>query len=321
MAVFLWIAGGLILLYIAALLAVSAYFFRIAFVRFDRRKAEEKKGAPLVQLPSAGADPCPGYWEDSKAWYAAQKWEPLSIKSDDGLTLKGALLVNLTTEKTAVVVHGWTGRKEEIGSLARLYYELGFSILAPDLRGHGESEGRYFTFGFKDKKDVVLWARKAVELGAKQILLTGHSMGGATVMMAAGEKLPPEVKCIVEDCGYTSAYEQFYNTLGVLLPKPLRFMRRGVLACAGLINRAVQGFTLREADSVAALRASSVPVLFIHGDKDEFVPYEMQEKVFAACASPKERLSVHGAGHCKSIVMEPALYRQAVRAFALKYID
>lgn len=321
MTTILIIAGVLILLYALALLITAAYFFRIALVRFDRKKAEAKKGAPLIQIPSGGADPCPDYWENSKAWYGAQSWQPLSIKSDDGLTLKGALLVNGSTDKTAVVVHGWTGCKEETGTLARLYYELGFSVLAPDLRAHGESEGRYFTFGYKDKKDIVLWAQKAVELGAKQIILAGHSMGGATVMMAAGEKLPEQVKCIVEDCGYTSAYDQFYHTLGILLPRPLRFMRRGILFFADVINRAVQGFSLRGADSVAALAKASVPVLFIHGDMDEFVPYQMQEKVFDACASDKERLTVHGAGHCKSIAMEPALYRQAVRAFAFKYID
>lgn len=320
MTVVIYLLAGLLILWASVVVILSVYFYRIAMTRFDRSAAEKKKGKPLVPV-SGGGEQYPTYWNESREWYNAQKKQPLSITSPDGLTLRGALLTDGDNEKLALVIHGWTGSKEEMGGVARLYRKMGFAVLTPDLRAHGESDGKLIGFGYKDRLDMLRWIDLAISLGARQILVTGHSMGGATTMMTAGEKLPAQVKCFVEDCGFSSAYDQFYDTLGKILPKPLRPFRRPVLWLAGEINRRKQGFTMKQASSIKQLEKASKPVLFIHGDKDEFVPYSMLDKVFAACASPKEKLTVHGAGHCKSLPRDPALYEQAVRAFALKYME
>ncbi|MFR1785343.1 MAG: alpha/beta hydrolase [Ruthenibacterium lactatiformans] len=147
---------------------------------------------------------------------------------------------------------------------ARRFYDAGFSLLLPDARGHGQSEGGYIGMGWPERRDIAaLVQRVTAENGAPDIVLMGVSMGAATVMMTAGEPLPPNVRAIVEDCGYTTAWEEFRyqlkKTYG-LPPFP-------VLYTADALLRRRAGFSLREASAAAQVAHSRTPMLFIHGGR------------------------------------------------------
>ena len=101
------------------------------------------------------------------------------------------------------------------------YYTLGYHLLMPDLRGHGKSEGNYIGMGWHDRLDILKWIEFILKEDKEaEILLHGVSMGAATVMMVSGEDLPPNVKVIIEDCGYTSAKDQLSYKLKSMFKLP-----------------------------------------------------------------------------------------------------
>ena len=166
--------------------------------------------------------------------------------------------------------------------------------------------------GWPERRDIAAWVQRVTaENGAPDIVLMGVSMGAATVMMAAGEPLPPNVRAIVEDCGYTTAWEEFRyqlkKTYG-LPPFP-------VLYTADALLRRRAGFSLREASAAAQVAHSRTPMLFIHGGKDAFVPFAMLDEVYAAARCPKEKYVEPDAGHAESLRMAPARYWAKVFGF------
>ena len=173
--------------------------------------------------------------------------------------------------------------------------------------------------GWLERPDVLDWIGGIVEQDPDaEIVLHGVSMGGATVMMAAGEDLPENVKCIVEDCGYSSVWDEFRLQLKNVFGLPAF----PLLNAASLVCQVRAGYGFREASSVRQLQKASVPMLFIHGDADTFVPFEMLDVVYEACASAeKEKLVVHGAPHGDAADTDPELYWSTVAAFVGKYVS
>ena len=151
-----------------------------------------------------------------------------------------------------------------------------------------------------------------------EIVLFGVSMGGATVMMTAGEAdLSPNVKCVIEDCGYSSVWDEFAGQLKEMFGLPTF----PVLDAASLVTRVRAGWSFKEASAVEQLKKTSLPMLFIHGEDDTFVPYAMLDVVYGACASAdKERLSIPGAGHGGAAGTDPELYWATVEAFLDKHM-
>ncbi len=137
-------------------------------------------------------------------------------------------------------------------------------------------------------------------------------MGGATVMMVSGEDLPPNVKAIIEDCGYSSIYDEFSYELKHLFKLPAF----PILYFASLITKIRAGYSLlRDGSCTEQVSKSKTPILFIHGDKDDFVPFYMLDKVYGAANCQKEKLVVEGAGHALSAMTNPKLYWSAIKAF------
>jgi len=249
-------------------------------------------------------------------WMARQRFEDVSIISDDGLTLRGSYLAApSSTNRVVILAHGYRGNaKKDMGIFAELYHErFGCNVLLPDARAHGASEGRYIGFGWPERKDYLRWIDCMIHRHGPgtSIVLHGLSMGAATVMMTAGERLPDQVACVVADCGYTSAGAQLRHELRRMYHLPAF----PLLPLASLICKRRAGYAFDEASALEQVRKGATPILFIHGGADAFVPTRMVYPLHDACPAPKALLIVPGAEHAMSIVDAPDLYAETVAAF------
>ncbi|WP_260472004.1 alpha/beta hydrolase [Bacillus salinus] len=253
-----------------------------------------------------------------KEEYPPSAW---SVTSDDKLQLNlHADVYKNGTEnpKWAIVVHGYTSHAGQMTRWIRNFHEQGYNVLAPDLRGHGKSEGAYIGMGWHDRLDILLWIEEITKVEPQaEIVLFGISMGGATVMMTAGEDLPSNVKVIVEDCGYSSVSDVFTYQLDDLFSLPAF----PVLNAANTVTNIRAGYDLFKASAVEQVAKSNTPILFIHGDQDTFVPYEMIDDVYEAAKVEKEKLVIPGAGHGEAEKIDPDLYWRTIWGFVEKYID
>jgi fermentation-respiration switch protein FrsA (DUF1100 family) len=254
-------------------------------------------------------------------WLDGRRGEPVSLVSFDGLVLQAVYIpAALPSGFTAILAHGYRGVGRELSDYARFFYEkLGYNLLIPDARGHGASEGTYIGFGWLERLDYLRWIdwvkKRTAAAENVGIVLFGVSMGAATVMMTAGEELPGEVRAVIADCGYTSMVEEIRHVIKV------RYHLNGslILAIAGKRAKERAGYAFEEASSIDQVRKAKVPILFIHGDADTFVPTWMVYPLYEACGSEKELYVVKGAGHAKAYETDPAMYERRVTEFLKKY--
>ncbi|OUP10084.1 hypothetical protein B5F33_03255 [Collinsella sp. An2] len=271
--------------------------------------------------------------DEARSWFEASK-QSVELPARDGGVLFGWLLpadpVWASPDRHAlwsdfgrgrrygIFCHGYTGKPSDLCVEAYLAHKAGINVLLPAARGHERNADRYVGMGWLDSWDLLGWTGLIVTCDPDaKIALYGVSMGGAEVMMASGLDLPGNVRCIIEDCGYTSVWDEFSVQIGMQLHlPPIPF-----LSAASAVCKRRAGYGFKEASSVNRLRSARVPMLFIHGTADTFVPYEMLDKVFDACASPeKERLSVEGAGHGMASATNPDAYWGRVSAFLGRHL-
>lgn len=253
----------------------------------------------------------------------AQKWlEEKSnysdkyIESYDKLQLH-SYVVSQNSNKWAIVVHGYGGSGKLMSDKSKYFYDMGYNVLIPDLRGHGKSEGDYIGMGWKDRLDIISWINFIIKENPNaEIVLHGTSMGAATVLMTSGENLPSNVKAIVADCAYTSAWDEFSYQLETYLKVPSYY----ILNVTNMVTKLKAGYSLKEASALECVKKATVPILFIHGDKDKFVPYSMMDKLYDATSSPKEKLTIDGGEHANSDLVSPFLYWLTVEDFLNQYV-
>ncbi len=213
--------------------------------------------------------------------------------------------------------HGFTSRPRDMGLYAKRFHEQGYNVLLPCLRGHDNSEHSYITMGWYDRLDVIDWIEYIVELNPNaKIILHGTSMGGATVMMTTGEELPENVVCAVEDCGYTSIWDEYSSQImNIFHLPPFPFLN-----AANVVTKLRMKLDLKRASALEQVKRSKTPTLFIHGDRDTFVPFSMLQQLYDAAACEKEMLVVNDAPHSVSALLVPELYWSTVNKFIAKYI-
>ena len=300
----------------AALLGLLAVSEAGASAYFYRRTMKRNRLSVERTIKMSGTD-----WgqygqtmQERKDYMLAQPHEEVWRMSEDGLRLHATFFPNQDSKKIALCLHGYTsqGMSDYIG-LSSYYLKHGFAMFLPDARAHGQSEGEYVGFGCLDRYDLLGWIHWIVERCGEdvQILLHGTSMGGATVLMASGLELPPQVKGIVSDCGFTSPKAVFTHVLHSMYHLPAFPM----IPIASAVNRRKAGYGLDDCNAAREVRKAKVPVLLIHGSADSFVPCSMGKRIYENCASPKKKLIIEGAAHAESYYKDPENYEKALDEF------
>ena len=250
-------------------------------------------------------------------WLETVDSQTISAVTDDGYTLIAKEFItqekNADNHKWVLVLHGYTGWKEEMYPFAFWYYEEGYHVIVPDLRCQGESEGDFIGMGWTDHYDCALWIDYILEQDADAcIVIHGQSMGAATALMMTGEDdLSEHIVAVVSDCAYTDAYSMFGDKVKewFYLPAfPLVDSARLVLKLRG-------GYDLMDASALDAVAKSSTPTLFIHGASDAMISVQMSKDLYDAATCDKELLIIEGAGHAQAQDKEPETYYGVIREF------
>jgi uncharacterized protein len=317
----LTIVGSIIgILIVVAYFLVGNYFYNFA-LNVDREKEFLEDNPHLEESKAVVAEVAEEAKQEDDVFKKELKPYKLNVISSDKqqLKLNAYLFENETADhKWAIVVHGYNSKAKSMTRYVRNFYEKGYNVLTPDLRGHGESEGDYIGMGWHDRKDMLLWIDQILEKDTEaEIVLFGVSMGGATVTMTSGEDLPENVKVIVEDCGYSTVSDVFVYQLEDLFGLP----PFPVMNAANTVTNIRAGYDLYEASAVEQVEKSVTPMLFIHGDADTFVPFEMLNELYEAANVEKEMLIIPEANHGDAEKVDPETYWNTVWKFVDNYID
>lgn len=240
-----------------------------------------------------------------------------TITSHDGLTLYGKYYEYSPDAPLELMFHGYRGNAERdlCGGVQRAF-ALGHSALIVDQRASCHSDGNVISFGVNEHRDCLAWLDYAIQTFGPdvKIILTGISMGATTVLLAAGTELPENVIGVLADCGFTSAKEIIQRVAKMLkMPPKLSY------PFVWLGTRIFGGFDLNDSDATKALQHCKVPVIFFHGEGDDFVPCYMSKVNFDNCPSRKRLVTIPGAGHGLSYLVDPEGYLQAMREFFAPY--
>ncbi|NLA76629.1 MAG: alpha/beta hydrolase [Clostridiales bacterium] len=280
-------------------------------------EAAKKASEPVIDkhLPETERD---RICREAAEWHDLQNIEKIQILNRSGETVHCQLIRSpYPSELWCVCIHGYTSDPRGMSLYAKEFNRRGYNVLLPVMRGHAESEHNYVSMGWHDRFDVEDWIKYIVRLHpAAQIILHGISMGGATVMMITGDPLPENVKCALEDCGYTSVWEEFSDQLKVMYKLPVF----PFLFAANSVAKRAFKLDFKEASSVEQLKKSVTPTLFIHGEQDTFVHFKMLDRVYEACAAQKDKLIIPDATHANSAEIHSDLYWNKVDEFLTKHI-
>jgi fermentation-respiration switch protein FrsA (DUF1100 family) len=285
---------------------VSEYLFKIIIYR--QKKSSSQKDIDAVaswyrHYPIA---------KEGRRWLEGMPYINVYIKSFDGLRLYGALLENYS-DKIVICVHGFTGSgKKDFASLAQAYYKNGYNVLLVDNRAHGQSEGKYVGFGVLDRFDLRNWVKYVINrFGSNvQVFLHGISMGAATVLMASSI-MPKNVRGIIADCGFTSVYEIFEY----VLKRDYHLPKFPIIYLTNIMSKIRAGYGYKDVNTTAEIARSDIPILFIHGENDEFVPLWMTMKNYSHCKAYKELFIVRESEHAESHYIDKKGYERRILTF------
>ena len=272
-------------------------------------------------------------WGKAMDWYPELKPWLDSIKTEgawsdtfaimpDGLRAHAVCIKSRKAEgRTSVVVHGYTNNSIDMLHIARIYNkEMHYNVVLPDLHGHGLSQGDDIQMGWFDRLDVLKWIDLAPKMfstvgDSMRLVVHGISMGAATTMCVSGEHTPDYVKCFVEDCGYTSAWDEFAHELRGRFSLP----EFPLLYTASWLTQAKYGWSFKEASPLKQVAKCKKPMFFIHGDKDTFVPTWMVYPLYEAKPQPKQLWIAPGSEHAFAYRDHREEYIKKVEAFVGKY--
>lgn len=300
---------------------ILAFFITIPFVMLNMSIGIDNPGKGPIHIPNGISNHYPQARKWADSLWNAEILKDTFIYNEKGLRMHAfyATAPSLTS-KTAVIVHGYTDNATGMLRLGHMYHHhLGYNILLPDLHYSGLSEGDAFQMGWFDRKDVLQWMDTANSIFGKntQMVVHGISMGAATTMMVSGESQPEYVKCFIEDCGYTSVWDEFSH----VFKRDYGLSAFPILHLSSMLCKWKYDWSFQEASSIEQVKKSLLPMFFIHGDKDDYVPTWMVYELYNAKPQPKELWIVPNAGHDDSYRLYREEYTEKVKQFTDKYIQ
>ena len=300
-----WIVFALVMV-----ILISYICFRMVFLA----KREKPLGPDKFSLPKGKV--YKPFHETMIGWMKelrAMPKEDMYITSFDGLKLHASYYEYKPGAVMEIMFHGYRGTAERdlCGGVQRCF-ALGRNALVVDQRGAGESEGKIISFGVNESKDCVRWAEYAVERFGPdvKIILTGISMGASTVLMASGKDLPDNVIGILADCGFSSGREIICH-----VAKRLKLLPALIFPFIKLGGKLFGGFDIDECPPKEALKNCKKPVLFFHGETDNFVPCYMSKENFDVCPTRKKLVTTPKAGHGLCYPVAPEEYLKELKEF------
>lgn len=261
-------------------------------------------------------------YEEYDAWCSLHGVQEFEMTARDGAKLYSFLIPSEAESNIYVLcAHGYRGtRYGDFGAQAQFYHSLGYNVILIDQRAQGKSEGKYIGFGVFESEDLIEWLNfyNGKFGNGIKFIIAGISMGGAAVCMAAGNpELPENTVCIISDCAYTSADEE----LKYCLPHYARLPSEPFRTICNVLNSKTAGYSFKEADALSSVKNAKVPMLFIHGGADDFVPTKMVYELFDACPTEKDLLIAENAIHAQSFLADREKYQEKVKEFIGKFIN
>ena len=296
--------------------AIGNWFTENFLSRNGIKKAIEKSSV----MPSEDSA-C--FYESEEAiagieFYREKPCDEIYLFNKEGVCLYADYYENEIPSNVYVIsCHGFTGIPSQNSIFTKHFYEMGYNVILPYLRAHGKSEHNYCTMGWLERLDIIDWINYIIDKNpAAKIILHGASMGAATVMNATGENLPANVKCCIEDCGFTSLWDQYCIQIREMTKIPADI----ILNIVNTVAKRKLKFDFKENSPLEQIKKSSTPTLFIHGDKDSVVPFWILQPLYENAECEKEKLIVSGATHAASGYVYPEIYWSAIKKFINKYL-
>ena len=299
---------------ISLTLGISYYAFRVAFLAPPHLDANHYFVPEGIQYDAVREG-----IRKSVAIMAQRKYEPITITTFDGSKLFARYYHIADDAPLQILFHGYKS-SSLLDCSGGSYFasQLGHNAIVVDQRSHGQSDGTVITFGIKERKDCLCWIEYAIKRFGKDvpIILSGLSMGAATVLMATDLSLPSNVKGIIADCPYSSPREIILK-----VAKQMHFPTYLMFPFVWLGGFLFGHFNLLESSAIKALKNCEIPILILHGDADELVPYEMSEHMQKCGAKDITLESFAGAGHGLSYMILPDKYEKVVKEFVSRCLN
>jgi len=300
----------------AALASLSAYLTTKYMLRMaiDREEPKLMKKAGELMNGSKPESEFQRKFKSAMEKLQAKENEVVEITAHDGERLVAHWIPQENAKRVIIAAHGWRSAwYRDFSMVSDAWEENGCSVLYIEQRGQNNSGGEYMGFGLTERYDCVDWVNWVIGRcgDSLPIYLCGVSMGATTVLMATGLKLPPNVHGVIADCGFTSPHAIWKHVANNRMH--MLFGLRGAIADA-MMKKKIQGGSANYS-TVDALKTNRIPVIFIHGEADDFVPVWMTYENYEACRAPKKLLIVPGAGHGMSYYVDREGYENAVKEF------
>lgn len=271
---------------------------------FSTISAHTKSETPTIQQVE---------WLQNESGYT----DTYITSTTDQISLHALSITNPTpTQNWVIMVHGYRSSPYRVSDYAYNYYNMGYNVLLPALRGSLETGGRWITFGLYEHLDICDWINYLVARTPEcKIILHGVSMGAATVMQTAGEDLPNNVRLVIEDSGYTSLSAEFTYLINHFAYAP----SFPALQSVDLMIQKKAGFAIGDIDCIRSLQSATLPIYFIHGDADIFVPYFMHDQLYASYQHAKDKLVINKSTHIHGSTIAPQQYWDGITNFISQY--
>ena len=301
-------------LWIVLALFVLLFVLGVVLMCFASRRRKVRDPMDPEVLEHTDWNRFKDYIQTGIDWLSQHETEDLHVISYDDKVLHAKFVPCEDAKGTVLLFHGYRSHYlVDFSLILSWYHDRGFNLLLCDQRAHRESQGKYITFGIRERYDVLSWVTYlSMVLGDDHpMILHGLSMGATTVLMASDTEFPANVCGIIADCGFTSPGDIMRH----LVKRLYRLPARPVVAFMSLFTRLFAGYGMEEWSTVDALKEARYPILLLHGLADDFVPSWMSRAAYDACTSEKTIVEVDGADHGRSYLVEPERCQRELQAF------